>query len=111
LRLDMSSSSSSALILVGTAREAPKERFVWVLGIGTAHGIAAQQKTVCLRTAKEAVQEKSAFAKGEHDLTGVHVIDGATCNLNNIVRPKSGQHALPSDLQTQEAAEAQTVCG
>jgi len=102
---------SSALILARTAHQASKERIVWELGVGTAHGIAAQQKTVCLRAAKEAVEEKSVLAKGEHDLTGAHVINGATCDFDNIVRPKSGQHALPSDLQTQMAAAAQTFCG
>ncbi|MGB8062404.1 MAG: hypothetical protein WCF26_10950 [Candidatus Sulfotelmatobacter sp.] len=102
---------SSALILAGTAHQAPKERIVWELGVGTAHGIAAQQKTVCFRGAKEAVEEKPIFSKGEHDFTGAYVISGAPCDFDNIVRPKSGQHALPSDLQTQTAAQAQIVRG
>lgn len=107
----MSLPLSSALILASTAHQAAKERILWEFGVRTAHGIAAQQKTVCLRAGKKTVEEKSVFAKGEHDLTGSHVINGATCNFDNIVRPKSGQHALPSDLQTQTAAAAQTFCG
>jgi hypothetical protein len=102
---------SSALILARTAHQAPKERIIWELGVGTTHGIAAQQKTVCLRAAKEAVEEKSVFAKSEHDLTGAHVVNGATCDFDNVVGPKSGQHALPSDLQPQLAAAAQTFRG
>ncbi len=100
---------SSPLILAGTAHQAPKERIAWELGVGTAHGIATQQKAVCFRAAKEAVEEKLIFAKGEHDFTGAHVINGTPCDFDNIVGPKSGQHALPSDLQTQTAAQAQIV--
>jgi hypothetical protein len=53
--LAISSPLSSASIFACPAHQAPKERFVWELGVGTAHGIAAQQKTLRLRAGKKAV--------------------------------------------------------
>lgn len=100
---------SSALILVRPAHQSPEECFVWELGVGSRHGIAAQQKTVRLRAGKEAMEEKSVSAMGEHDFTAAHLVNRAARDLDDIVRPKSGQHALPSDLQTQTAARAQIV--
>ena len=69
------------------------------------------KKTICLRAAKEAMQKKTVIAKGQHDFTGAHFLNGAALDLDDVVRPDAGQHALPSDLQTQTTAEPQTVRG
>jgi hypothetical protein len=64
-----------------------------------------------VRAGKKAVKKKSVVAKGKHNLTGVHVLNATTCDLDDIIRPQSGQHALSSNLHTQAAGEAQAVCG
>jgi hypothetical protein len=55
------------------------------------------------------MQEKAAVTQGEHDLAGPDVFERAACDLDYIARPKSGQHALPVNLQTQTTTATQSV--
>jgi hypothetical protein len=47
------------------------------------------------------MEKKTPAAQRKHDLAGPDVFDGAACNLDYMARPKSGQHALPKNTQTQ----------
>ena len=67
----------------------PKQLLARKLGIGSGHGIAAQQKTARPRSANEPVQKKSPVAKGEHNLAGANVVDRALRNLHDLARPKT----------------------
>jgi hypothetical protein len=88
-----------ALTLLRTTHQPPEQRFIGKLRVGTGHGVAAQQEA-SWPAIDEAVEKKSACPQGEHDLARVHVINGAARDLDHIARPKSGQHAFPTELQT-----------
>jgi hypothetical protein len=88
------------LTLLRTTHQPPEQRFIGKLRIGAGHGIAAQLETAGLQAGNEAMEKKSACPQGEHDLARVHVINGAARDLDHIARPKSWQHAFPTELQT-----------
>jgi hypothetical protein len=100
---------SLALTLTLAAHQSPEERLIWKFGVGTGHGIAPQQKAIRLRMAKEAMEEKSVFAKDQYDFAAAHFVDRAALDLDDIVRPDARQHALPLDLHAQTAKVAQNV--
>jgi len=58
------------------------------------------------------MQEEAAFTPGEHNVAGPDVFKRATCDLDYIARPKSGQHAFSVNAQTHEhiTAATQSVC-
>ena len=90
--------------------QAAQQRFGREPRVRTGHGIAAQQETVrcagVIEGADEAMQEEAVFTPGEHDLAGPDVFERATCDLDHIARPKSGQHAFPVNSQTHALTQA-----
>jgi len=81
--------------------------------IRSRHGIAAQQKTVrsigVSDAADETMQEEAAFTPGENDLTGPEVFERAACDVHEIARPKSRQHAFSVNAQMQMTALTQSL--
>jgi hypothetical protein len=95
-----------------------QQRFGRELRIRTRHGIAAQEEAVrcggIIEAGDEAMQEEAVFTPGEHDLAGPDVFERAACDLNQIARPKRGQHAFAVNSQThaltQTTAAKQNIC-
>jgi hypothetical protein len=57
---------------------------------------------------KKTMQEKTTLPKGEDDLSALYIVEGAGRNLDQVSRPKGGQHAFAANLQSQPAAAAQS---
>jgi hypothetical protein len=57
--------------------------------------------------ANKTVQKHTTVTQRQHYVVGAEFFEGAACDLDNVARPKSGQHALSMNAETQ--ARAQTI--
>jgi hypothetical protein len=97
---------TSSIINANAADEPAEQSLGRILRVRTGHGISAEYETVRLG-ADETVQKQATVSQRQHDIAVAEFFEGAACDLDDVARPQSGQHAFSMNAETQ--ARAQTI--
>lgn len=97
---------TSSISNVNAAHEPAEQSFSGILRVRTGHGISAQHEAFRLG-ANETVQKQAAVTQCQHDIAVAEFFEGTACDLDEVARPQSGQHAFSMNAETQ--ARTQTI--